>query len=142
MKRGWIIWMALLFLLAGCTKQQTGDSVNKPSAQVEWAAFQYDQKYEPAEGWMYEMTITDESQLNELTQLMSAVSVRAAGDELTVANGYRILLLDAEGAAVDELIVLHDGTISENGLICEANNAEPLLEWLNGLKLEEQNVGN
>lgn len=142
MKKGLIIWMAaVLLFMTGCGRRDAAEEKQGACAQIAWAAYQYDQEYTPAEGWVYEMTISAGKQLETLKEMINAVSVKTAGEEMMVELGYRIRMMDSEGGLEQEMIVLQDGRISENGMICEAENVQPLLDWLDELKLDEQSVG-
>lgn len=138
----WILLAALVCLLAGCSKQAEEEKAVLPGARITRAAYRYEQAYELAEGWAFEMTVTSENQLRELKNLMNAVSLEVTEEELTVGSGYLITLFSPEGDETEELLVLDDGRISRGGMICRAEGAQALKDWLGNLRLDEQEVGN
>lgn len=141
MKKSLMLLLAcLLCLTAGCRKQEEKKVQALPGAKIAYAAYQYDEGYASAEGWIYEMTVSDQGQLNELKELMSEVSIQAADEELTLSRGYRILLTDAEGVVTEEMVILEDGRVSVNGMICQAENTGLLVSWLEALEMDDQNM--
>ena len=141
MKKG-IAWLliCLLCLMTGCAQKKEEQQTAAPTALIALAAYQYEQGYSVAEGWMYDMTISSEKQLAELNALTDAVKFELTDEEFMLEQGYRIVWYDAEGSQTRELLILIDGRASIDGMLYETSGAEELLGWLDALQLDEQDV--
>lgn len=143
MKRLTALFLAcLLCLTAGCTqkKKEENEARPVPTVHIALAAYQYEQGYSLAEGWMYDMTISNAAQIAELTRLADASVFTMTEDDFLQGHGYLISWRAADGSKTRELLLLTNGSASMNGMIYEANGAQPLLEWLEALQLETQDV--
>ena len=143
MKR-WIAWLFIfaLCMLAGCSKQQdeTQQKPAGPTAQISYAAYQYDGGYALSEGWIYEMTLTDEGQLKKLDELMNNMTFDVLDESFDGGRGYRLLLRDARGALTRDVLIMEKNQASMNGLLYRTGGAQPLIDWLKALKIDEQDV--
>ena len=133
-----VICMALM--LGGCAEKKKEEEKATPSVQIAYAAYQYDQGYQLSEGWMYDMTISAEGQLNELNGLVDQLSLKIKDELFEHGRGYRITFRDAAGNTTRELLLLDNGEASVEGMVYKAENAEALAAWLAGLKIDEQAV--
>lgn len=140
-------WMILLMMclavcLVGCKKQGEEQKQNAavPTVQIAYAAYQYDQGYTLAEGWMYDMTLSAESQIAELNALLSSVQFEMLDEEFIMGTGYRLTFRDAEGNITRDLLFLKGDKASMEGSVYQTQNAQNLSSWLDALRLEEQSV--
>ncbi len=133
-------WIILLALLAGCGEKGEEPGAASPSVQVAYAAWQYDQGYQPAEGWVYEMELTAEAQTKELSALVDGASFAVIDQVFEYGKGYRIVFRDAEGNATREALLLDDGQATMEGMLYETEGTERLLQWLEALKIDEQEM--
>lgn len=135
------LMICVLCLAAGCTKKDAvKENKSVPTAQVAYAAYQYEEGYQLSEGWMYDMTVSSEAQLKELEGLVGALKLTIRDEMFEHGRGYFLVFRDATGSMTSNLLILEDGTVSRDGLIYEADNTEALLAWLDALEIEEQNV--
>lgn len=132
---GWMMLMA-----CGCTKKEEKEAEAVPTALVAYAAYQYDGGYQPSDGWIYEMTISDKKQLEQLDALADGLKLTMRDEEFGHERGFHLVFMDAQGNAVRELLAMEDGTVSMNGVIYDAEGAQALIDWLTALRIEEQNV--
>lgn len=131
-----------LCLLAGCSKQPEGGQQKPvgPTAQISYAAYQYDGGYALSEGWIYEMTLSDEDQLKKLNELMNSMTFDILDENFDGGRGYRLLLRDAQGAVTRDVLIMEKNQASINGLMYRTGGAQPLIDWLKALKIDEQDV--
>ena len=134
-----LLSLCLLFLMGGCGKEDIKEEKSMPTALVAYAAYRYDEGYQSAEGWMYDMTISSD-QLQELTELTAGLKLTARDAMFEHGRGYFLVFRDEAGNITEQLLVLEDGSISKNGLMYEADGTEILLDWLDKLQIEEQHV--
>lgn len=139
-------WIALIILsisalgLSGCGGHEEKTEAAVPMVRIAYAAYQYDQDYALAEGWMYDMTISAERQIDELNELLECVRFEMTEEEFTLGTGYRLTFQDAQGNVTRDLLLLGEERASIQGSIYRMENAQPLAVWLSGLHLDEQSV--
>lgn len=138
-------WMILLMMcmavcLTGCQKQEEKEEAAVPTVQIAYSAFQYEQGYVPAEGWMYEMTLSAAGQIEQLNGLLGGVQFEMLDEEFVMDTGYRLIFRDAEGNMTREMLLMQDDRASMNGSVYQTQNAQPLTDWLEALRIEEQSV--
>ncbi len=143
MKRilAFFLMICVLGLSAGCTKKDTAKE-NKPvpTAQVAYAAYQYEDGYRLSEGWMYDMTISAEAQLRELEKLVGAMKLTIRDEMFEHGRGYHLTFFGADGTAEKELLILEDGLVSKEGMMYDAQGSDALLAWLDRLEIDQQDV--
>ena len=142
MKRGWILILAicLLCMLGGCAQKEKTTGKSEPTALVAYAAYQYEEGYQAAEGWMYDMVISAQEQLKELEELTRRMKLTMRDEMFDHGRGYYLAFRDEQGNTTDHLLILENGTVSRDGLIYEADGSDALLAWLHGLQIEEQDI--
>lgn len=133
--------LCILCVLSGCQKQP-GSVQEQPRAGVRIAlsAWRYEEGYQPAEGWVYDLYMESEEQIAGLTALADAVGLTARDEAFEFGTGYLITFTDAAGAATREMLVLPGQGVSIDGLMYDAAGTEALTGWLEELKLDEQDV--
>ncbi len=136
-----LLLACLLCLTAGCARKEEEKAPQPtPTVQIALAAYQYEQGYSLAEGWMYDMTLSAQQQIDELTRLADAADFYMTEEDFLQGHGYLLTWRNADGAQTRELLLLTDGRASMNGMIYEAHGAQPLMQWLEALELENQTV--
>lgn len=135
------LMICVLCLAAGCTKKDAvKENKSVPTAQVAYAAYQYEDGYRLSEGWMYDMTISADAQLKELEGLVGGMKLTIRDEMFEHGRGYHLAFFGADGALVKELLILEDGSVSREGMMYDADGAQALLAWLDRLEIEEQDV--
>lgn len=137
-----IAWLLIgaLCVLSGCGRREKEEIAAAPTVQIAYAAYQYDQGYELAEGWMYEMTVSAKAQIDQLESLVDGMALDVLDQTFEHERAYRLVFRDAAGAVTRELLVMEDGTASMGGRLYQAAGEEPLLDWLEELRLDEQEI--
>ena len=133
-----IAW--IMIMACGCAKKEEKEAEAVPTALVAYAAYQYESGYQPSEGWIYEMTISDGKQLDQLDALTGGLKLTVRDAAFGHARGFHLVFKDAQGKIVRELLIMEDKTVSMNGVVYDAEGAQALLDWLRALRIEEQNV--
>ena len=138
-------WMMALCLcvfcmLTGCSAEKEEIEKAVPTVQIAHGAYQYDHGYALAEGWVYDMTISAEKQMAELDALVKQVGFEPTGEDFLMDSGYRLIWRDAAGNVKRDMLILPGNQASMDGMLYRMSGAEGLVEWLDALKLDEQNV--
>lgn len=134
------LFICALLMMGGCAEKKTEEKKAEPSAQIAYAAYRYDEGYQLAEGWMYDMTISAAGQLNELGGLVDQARLTMKDEMFDHGRGYRLTFRDAAGNITREMLLLDGGEVSMDGMMYDVENAEALRAWLDALKIDEQNV--
>lgn len=132
--------ICMLALMGGCTKKEEKEEKAVPTAQVAYAAYQYEAGYQLSEGWMYDMTITSDDQLRTLNHLVDGLKMTIHDELFEHGRGYRLTFMDAAGSVTREILILEDGSVSRDGMMYDAEGTDELLSWLNALRIEEQDI--
>ena len=136
-----VILIAWVMIMAcGCAKKEVKEAEAVPAALVAYAAYQYESGYQPSEGWIYEMTISDGKQLEQLNTLADGLKLTVRDEAFGHERGFHLVFKDAQGSIMRELLIMEDGTVSMNGVVYDAEGGQALLDWLTALRIEEQNV--
>ena len=133
--------ICILFVLGGCAKK-TEEPAEKavPTAQIAYAAYQYEGGYQLSEGWMYDMTISSDAQLKELNELVGSLKLSIRDAQFEHGKGYHLTFMDAAGSVTRELLILENGSVSKEGIMYDAAGTDRLLAWLDALEIEDQDV--
>ncbi len=139
-KRGcaFVLVLALCLMTSGCRKREETQMQAVPSVKIAFSSYQYDQTYINAEGWSFETVLTDQQQLNELDRLMEGIAFEVTDRAFELDRGYWIVWCDREGNVTREEMILSPEEASREGVIFEMSGAQPLYDWLEALKLDEE----
>jgi len=137
-----ILAACLLCIMGGCAKKEAATEQPVPTIRIAHGVYQYDHGYTSAEGWLFDMTISAEHQMDELNRLVDSVRLELTDEDFLMHSGYMLVWRDAAGNVTDELLILSESEASRDGMVYEMTNAEDLIRWLDALALDEQNVTN
>ncbi len=132
--------LCVLVLLSACAQKGGEVSEQRESVRIEHSSYYYDQGYLPAGGWMYEMVIASEKQLSQINQMTNEMVLEWTGEDFLLGQGYRLIWKDAAGKQTKEMLILDGSTISMEGFVYDALNAQPLYDYLEALRIDEQSV--
>lgn len=132
---------AALLMLVSCSKDtETNVSSSGKSVHIEKASYYYEQGYLRAGGGSYEMVLASDHQLSELEQLFDALVLNWTGEDFLVDQGYHLTWKDESGDVTRDMLLIDSATVSMEGILYDAQNAQPLFDWLEALEIDEQSA--
>ena len=133
--------VCMLLILCGCGREESAvTQTDGRKIHIEQSAYYYEQGYKRSGGWQYEMTIASDHQLSELEKLSDALVLQWTGEDFYAGQGYRLVWQDASGKLTKEMLILDGETVSMEGILYEAENGQPLYNWLEALHIDDQSV--